>query len=136
MIIVEVGGDSMSCLPRRRRRSVLPSPPGAMGNPSMGLPVMVHYRSGGLPWAGPITMALEPPPRGERLRPLNRSMTNSILPKRMVLPRGKPSPGGTLTSGNGDEHQIQSRKNDLRKSTLQIPLLGTPTVGGFCTSKI
>jgi hypothetical protein len=29
---------------------------------------------------------------GGRLRPLNRSTTDSRLPKRMVLPRGKPSP--------------------------------------------
>jgi hypothetical protein len=35
--MVEVGGDSALCLPEKRR-SVLPSPPGAMWNPSLGLP--------------------------------------------------------------------------------------------------
>jgi hypothetical protein len=92
MVIVEVGGDSTPCLPRKMRL-VLPSPPGAMGNPSMGLPVMVRCRSGGLPQAGAMAMAPEPSPRGVRLRPPNRSMTNSRLPKRTVLPRRKPSLG-------------------------------------------
>jgi hypothetical protein len=44
MGMVEVGGDSVLCLPGKRR-SVLPSPPGAAKNPSMGLPVMVCCRT-------------------------------------------------------------------------------------------
>jgi hypothetical protein len=51
MVMVEVGGDSVSCVPKERR-SVLPSPLGADGNPSMGLPIMVRCSSVGLPQAG------------------------------------------------------------------------------------
>jgi hypothetical protein len=90
-----VGGDSMPCLPGQRR-SVLTSLPGAVGNPSIGLPIMVHCRSGGPPRPRPMTTAPEPPLRGERLRPPNQSATNLRLPKKMVLSVGKPSPGEHL----------------------------------------
>jgi hypothetical protein len=72
---------------------VLPTPPGAMGNPLMGLPVMVRCKSVGPPRAGPMMMAPEPPSSGERLRPPNRSVMNSRLTKWMVLPWGKPTHG-------------------------------------------
>jgi hypothetical protein len=74
----------MSCLPGKMRL-VLPSPPGSVGNPSMGLPIMVHCRSDGPQRVGSMTMAPELPLRGKRLRPLNRSATNSRLPKQMVF---------------------------------------------------
>jgi hypothetical protein len=54
----------MSCLPGKKK-SVLPSPPGAVGNPSMGLLVMVCCRSGGLPQVGHMTAAPESPLTGE-----------------------------------------------------------------------
>jgi hypothetical protein len=38
-----------------------------------------------------VTMAPEPPPRGERLRPVNQLAMNSRLPKWMALPRENPS---------------------------------------------
>jgi hypothetical protein len=108
--MVEMGGDSVSCLPGKGR-SVLPSPLGAMENPSMGLPIMVHCRSGGPPLAGPMMTAPEPPLRGERLRPPNRSVMNWRLPKQMVLPRGKPSPGEhspPVTGMNTDDGTIKT----------------------------
>jgi hypothetical protein len=108
MVIFEVGGDSASCLPGKGR-SVQPSLPGAMGNPSIGLPIMVCCRSDGPLRAGTMMTAPEPPPRGERLRPLNWSVMNSRLPKRMVSPGGKPSPGERsplVTGMNTDDGTI------------------------------
>jgi hypothetical protein len=77
----------------------------------MGLLVMVHYRSDGPPWAGPMMTAPEPPPMGERLRPPNRLAMNSRLPKWMVLPRRKPSPGEcshVVTGMNANDGTIRT----------------------------
>jgi hypothetical protein len=49
--------------------------------------------------------------KGGRLRLPNRSATNSSLPKEMVLPRGKPSPGecSPLVMGtNTDDRTIRT----------------------------
>jgi hypothetical protein len=59
----------------------------------MGPPVMVHCKSGGSPRAGSVTTVPEPSPWGERLRPLNRLVMNSTLPKLMVSLREKASYG-------------------------------------------
>jgi hypothetical protein len=80
MIVVEVGEVSMPCLPGKGR-SVLPSPLRVMGSPSMGPPIIVHYRSGGSLQVGSMTMAPEPSLRGERLMPPNQLMMNSTLLK-------------------------------------------------------
>jgi hypothetical protein len=61
MVVVEVRGSSVPCLPREGR-SVLPSLLGVVGNPSVESPIIVHCRSGGPPWAGPMTMVPEPSP--------------------------------------------------------------------------
>jgi hypothetical protein len=109
MVAVEVGGDSAPCLPGKGR-SVRPSPLGAMGNPSTGLPVMVRYRSGGPLRAGPMMMAPKPPLRGERLRPSNWSVMNSTLPKQMVSPKGNPLHGEhspLVTGMNADDGAIR-----------------------------
>jgi hypothetical protein len=109
MVMVEVGGDSVPCLPGKRY--VLPSPPGATGNTSTGPPIMVRCRSSGPSWVGPMTMAPEPPPRGERLRLSNQTAMNSRLPKQMVFLRGKPSPGERsppVTGANADDGTIRT----------------------------
>jgi hypothetical protein len=68
-------------------------------------PITAHSGDGRPPWAKPMTMASEPFPMGERLKPLNRSTMNSGLPKRMVLLREKPphdrhSPSAVMASAN------------------------------------
>jgi hypothetical protein len=92
MVMVEVGGASTLCLLGKGRLG-LPSPLGVIGSPSMGPPIMAHYRSGGSPRAGLMTMVLELSPRWERLRPSNRSAMNSRLPKWMVSRREETSYG-------------------------------------------
>jgi hypothetical protein len=110
------------CLPEKGR-SVLTSPLGAMGNPSLGSPIMVHCRSSGPPWVGPMMTAPEPSPRGERLRPSNWSLMKSRFPKQMVSPREKPSrdkclPPAAVT--NTDDGTIRTSRGKARcKSPFQ-----------------
>jgi hypothetical protein len=92
MVIVKVGGAFMPCLLGKGRLD-LPSPLGVVGCPSMGPPLMAHCRSGGSPRAGLVTMLHEPSIRGERLKPSNRSVMNSRLPKWMVPPSEETSCG-------------------------------------------
>jgi hypothetical protein len=102
MVMVEVGGDFAPCLP-------------------------VPARSRGPPWARPMTTAPEPSLRGERLRPPNRSVMNSRLPKRMVLPRVKPSPEERLppvTGTNADDGKYVAN-----------PLPDASTVGVFAPTR-
>jgi hypothetical protein len=80
MVVVEAGMALVSCL-LGEGRSVLPSPTGAVENPSAESPVMVHCGSNGPPWAEPIATTSEPSPMGERLMPPRRLMRNSRLPK-------------------------------------------------------
>jgi hypothetical protein len=72
-------------------RSILPSPSEAMGNSSAEFPVMVHGGDGGLLRVEPMMIAYETSPEGERLMPPKKLAMNSILPKRMVSLREKPS---------------------------------------------
>jgi hypothetical protein len=71
---------------------------------------------------GPMMMAPKLPSRRERFRPLNRSMMNSRLPTRMVLPWGKPSPrecSPLVTGMNIDD----DHRNILRKARYKSPFL-------------
>jgi hypothetical protein len=77
----------------------------------------------------------EPFPRGKRLRPVKELAMSSRLSKRTVLPREKPSHdkhSPPIVAMNADDGTIGTTS---RKSTLQIPFPGTPTVGVFCTGK-
>jgi hypothetical protein len=65
----------------REERSVLPSSSESVWNSSAEFPVMARSGDGGLLRVEPMTVASEPSPRGERLRPLKRSVMNSRLPK-------------------------------------------------------
>jgi hypothetical protein len=135
MVMVEMGGAFTLRLPGKRR-SVLPSPLGAVGNPSVGSPIMVCCRSGGPSRAGPMTMAPEPSPMGESLRLLNRSVMNSRFPKQMVLSREKPSHDKCslpVVMMNADGGTIRA---SIGKARYKIPLPGTPTVSVFLTGKI
>jgi hypothetical protein len=58
VVVVEPGGASTSCL-LGEGRSVLPSLLGAVGNPSVEYPAMVHCGGGGPLWAGPMMMTPE-----------------------------------------------------------------------------
>jgi hypothetical protein len=89
MVVVKVGGASMPCLPGEGR-SVLPFLLGIFMNSSVESLVTVHYRSGGPPWKGPMTMTPEPSLGGEALAA--ESVSDELeIPKQMVLPRKKPS---------------------------------------------
>jgi hypothetical protein len=63
----------------------------AVWNSSVEAPVMARNGNGGPLWVESMAAAFEPSLRGERLRPSNQMAMNSMLPKRMVSPREKPS---------------------------------------------
>jgi hypothetical protein len=71
-------------------RLVLSSPSGAVGDPLLESPIMVHRGCSGSPWAEPMAMTSELSPMGERLRPPTRSIMNLSRLKRIVLPRENP----------------------------------------------
>jgi hypothetical protein len=63
MVVVEVGGAFTPCL-LGEGMSVLPSPLGAMGNPSAESPAMGYCGGGGPMGAGPVMTTPEPCPGG------------------------------------------------------------------------
>jgi hypothetical protein len=85
---------------------------------------MARSGYGGPPRAEPMTMASEPSPMGERLRPPKWSEMNSRLPKRMVLPRENPphdrrSPSAVTESA--DDGTIETSRVKARyKSPYQV----------------
>jgi hypothetical protein len=61
---------------------------------------------------------------------------NSRLPKWMVLPGARPTSVGLLSLAMEMNKSFGGNNRNVKRSTLQIPLPGMPTIGVFCACKI